>query len=64
MKADNGIVFFFQANGGLIKHTSLATSRIMIRGAVEHFTQSIDLIVFIFNAGDCRMKICPRSERK
>lgn len=63
MKADGSNVFFLQANGRRPdKYTSLATSRILIGGAVQHFIQSIDLIVFVFNADDSRLKISPRSE--
>ena len=65
MRADGSNVFFFQANGGRHdKHTSLATSRIVIGGVVQHFIQSMVLIMFIFNADNSRVKICPRSERK
>jgi hypothetical protein len=65
MRADGSNVFFFQANGDRPdKHTSLATSRIVIGGVVQHFIQSMVLIMFIFNADDSRVKIRPRSERK
>jgi len=65
MTADGSNVFFFPANSGRPdKHTSLATSRIVIGGVLQHSIQSMVLIIFIFNAGDSRMEICPRSELK
>jgi len=65
MRADGSNVFFFQANGERPDlHTSLATSRNIIGGVVQHFIQSTVSIMFIFNADDSKVKICPRSERK